>query len=168
MDTSLIALAMASLLSGSPSATPAVWRSDYHAARDEAARLNKPLAVVIGTGENGWQKIAKDEFARPVTAAFRPYVCVYINLDTRTGRRLAEEFELDDGPAMVLSDRGGDRQAFRRFGSLPEAELRRVLDRFSDPDRVVRETERSGLRLVTPPPVPPPAFTPASLNQCLT
>lgn len=166
MYTSMLGLALATALC-SPASTPSPnWHSDYSLARSEAGRAAKPLAVFIASGENGWERLLDEGKFTPATfqALRAGYVCVFVNTDTKPGRKLADQFEFADGPALVLSDRGGDHQAYRRHGAMPEGEFRRVLAKFADGERVAQTTETSGLR----PAAPPPAFTPATLNYCPT
>ena len=141
MYTSILLFA----LTAAPAAdlsTPS-WSTDYFAASKQSARARKPLAVVLGSGEAGWDKLDRDgkltEEAKGLLAS--KYVCVYVNTDTAEGKRLAKAFEMPNGRGIVISDRTGDVQAFRHEGNLSSRELARSLERYADPDRPVRVTE---------------------------
>ena len=143
MYTSILMLA----LSVTPSADPTApsWYTDYGTASRQSAAAKKPLAVILGTGESGWEKL--DREGRLTTEAkgllSDKYVCVYVNTETPSGQRLAKAFEMPNGRGIVISDRTGDVQAFRHQGDLNNRDLVRYLERYSDPDRAVRTTESS-------------------------
>jgi hypothetical protein len=167
MYTSMLGLALAVALC-SPDSLPApTWHTDYALARKEATRLEKPLAVIVAAGEKGWEQLTSDgRLTGAALVALRSqYVCVYVNTATKAGRKLADDFAFADGPALVLSDRGGDNQAYRRYGALADGELRRVLAKYAESERVAQATEWSGLRPAAP---LQPVFTPATLNHCPT
>jgi len=167
MYTSMLGLALAAALCSSETTPAPTWHTDYALARKEAARLERPLAVIVAAGEKGWEQLPADgRLSQTTLLALRShYVCVYVNTETKAGRKLADDFQFAEGPALVLSDRGGENQAYRRLGALADGELRRVLVKYSESDRVAQATETSGLR---PAPPPQPVFTPATLNYCPT
>jgi hypothetical protein len=141
--TSLVLLA----LTGSASAIDAVpnpsWNRDYAMARKQGENEKKPLVVVVGSGQDGWNKLAQDgslsDEAKKILTS--DYVCFYIDTATEEGKRQARDFEISDALGIVISDRTGNRQAFRHEGDLANRDLSRYLRRFADPDRVVRVTE---------------------------
>jgi len=141
MYTSILLLA----LSAAPAAdlTTPSWSTDYFSASKQSATAKKPLAVVLGTGEAGWEKLDRDgkltDEAKGLLAS--KYVCVYLNTDTPEGKRFAKAFEMPDGRGIVISDRAGDVQAFRHEGDLSSRELARNLERYAETDRPVRVTE---------------------------
>jgi hypothetical protein len=112
----------------------------YRQAKDIAAQAQKPLVVVIGSGSAGWDDVVamEDDTATAVRANF---VCCYIDKNTERGAQLAREFEMVDTTGVVMSDRTGELQAFRRTGKMESAELHRAALRYSDPAFVVRTTE---------------------------
>ena len=169
MYTSMIALVTTTLLGSAPSATVPLWQSDYGQALSEAGRVRKPLVVAIGHGANGWDKVVADAFSEPTIVALRSeFVCLYVDTDTPAGQKLADQLQLSTGPALVITDRTGQLQAYKRSGALPDVEVRRVLFRFADPDQVVRTTETSGVRPAAPAPAATSYYTPATLNYCPT
>lgn len=158
MFASLFALAMAHALGAKPEAMPA-WDTDYRHAKALAAKEQKPLAVVIGNGSAGWDKlVANGNFMAATTAELRSaYVWVYLDMEQETGKKLATSFELTKGPAVVLSDRSGSVQAYRRVGAVEGPELRKVLVSYAETDRVVSRTEETG---EIAPPVYQPVYNP--------
>ena len=99
------------------------------------------MAVVIGRGPSDWDAVTRDGKLDTSVAEVlgASYVCVYVDTTTDRGRMLADAFEMKSG--LVLSDRTGEKQAFRHEGTLSNGDLARVLQRYSAPDRVVTRTE---------------------------
>src|SRR5436309_2264194 len=122
------------LLSVPGAADTPTWSTDYQAARKESATTGKPLAVFLGTGKAGYEKLARDggelsaECRRHLASH---YVCVYVDTSTESGKRLADALEMPGGQGLVLSDRTGAVQAFRHEGSLTNAEMSAYLERYS-------------------------------------
>jgi hypothetical protein len=143
MYTSILLLALSGATPAMTTADGPSWQQDYSAARRRAAREKKPLAVFLAPGKGSWDKIGRDgglgEEARRLLA--QNYVCVHVDTGKTEGQRLAEAFEMPEGLGIVVSDRTGDLQAFRHEGDLANRDLARYLQRYADPDRVVRATE---------------------------
>ena len=138
MYTSFLVLA----LTGSVAADAAnpTWQNDYVAARSQVQREGKPLAVFIGSGESGWEKVsALSNEVKQVLA--NKYICVYVDSKIDEGKRLADAFEMPGGLGIVISDKTGDLQAFRHEGNLSNEALTTYLVRYSDPNRVVQTTD---------------------------
>ncbi len=131
------------LLSVPGAADTPTWSTDYQAARKESATTGKPLAVFLGTGKAGYEKLARDggelsaECRRHLASH---YVCVYVDTSTESGKRLAEEFEMPGGQGIIVSDRTGAVQAFRHEGRLSNADLGAYLERYAG-ERTVTTTE---------------------------
>jgi hypothetical protein len=126
MYTSIVLVAM--LGPGGTSEAPASkspsWLGSYSTARKMSRLEQKPLAVFIGAGRDGFGQVCKGQAlpaeAREVLAA--NYVCVYLDTETPPGRKLATEFEMGAGPGLVLSS-DGENQTFRHTGQLTRADL---------------------------------------------
>jgi hypothetical protein len=115
-----ICLLAASVLSGADLVSPS-WHTDYYRARQLSASEQRPLAVVLGSGRGGWEQLNLDETARRLLADH--YVPVYIDTSTPEGGALTAAFDIRSGQGLVLSDRGGERQAFWHEGPLSSADL---------------------------------------------
>ncbi len=141
MYTSVTVLALSSVLALSGAEGPS-WSKDYAAARKQAANAGKPVAVFFGSGPAGYEKVARDGGFNAATlkALADNYVCCYVDVSTPAGQALAKAFEISKGVGLVLSDRTGKLQAFSCDGDLSVADLRRCLERFADPNLVVRTT----------------------------
>jgi len=141
MYTSMLLLA----LTGTPAADAdgLAWQSDYSAAKKQAQTDKKPMAVFIGSGQDGYQKLSKDGKLGKVVEQIltNNYIPVYIDSTTPAGKKLAQDFELTSGSGLVLSDRGGEMMAFYNEGSLTRADMLRYLEKYADPNVVVRGTE---------------------------
>jgi hypothetical protein len=144
MHTSLGLVALAVfLLAPSPAQVPS-WQPSYDHARLEGKKTGKPVAVIIGSGKQGYDSLTDEgrlsRTTRKVLAAH--YVPVYVNVDTPEGHRLAEAFGVTEGTGLVLSDRTGELQAFYHDGTLSNEDLRYYLRRYANPHLVVRTTEQ--------------------------
>jgi hypothetical protein len=101
------------------------------------------LAVVFGSGQEGWAKMVRTEDSRLLLA--EQYVCVYVDTATDAGKTLAQKFGITNPMGVVLSDRSGDVQAYWHEGDLADASLTRSLRKFGDPTLKVTTTEREGV-----------------------
>jgi hypothetical protein len=139
---SMITLALAALIAA-PGVEAPVWHKDYAGALKVGKETGKPLAVFIGNGSTGWQKIARegtiDSEAAKVLS--EKYVCLYLDLTQESEKQVAESFQVHASPALIISSHGGQFQAFRHEGELGQTELKSDLNRFSDPQRPVLTTE---------------------------
>lgn len=143
MSNSLALLALSGLLPFNTGTEKPAWLADYAAARQIGRATQKPLVVVIGSGQEGWEKMSQEgKLGKEVNRALAGnYVCVYVDTADPWGQRLAAAFAMNQGPGLVISDRSGDVQAFSHQGTLTEANLADRLRRHADPQRVVRQTE---------------------------
>jgi hypothetical protein len=142
MYTSALLVALNGLFALSVVGEP-LWQTDYGTARRLVREGGKPLAVFIGSGKAGWNQLASEgqlskESRRLLSDQ---YVCLYIDVSRPEGRRLAGTFELADSPSLVISDQTGKLQAFRHEGDLADEQLLRNLQKYADPELVVRATE---------------------------
>jgi thioredoxin 1 len=133
------------LLGGSASANiPDLpnWQNDYGLARARAGDIHKPLAVFIGSGKEGWSKVAREgDLDQQVSRLLaQHYVCVYVDKQTDAGKELADAFEVV-ATGLVISDRSGGVEAFHHSGALSRTDLAKALEKYSDPDRQVKTTE---------------------------
>src|SRR5205823_3854512 len=131
------------LLSVPGAADTPTWSTNYQAARQEGATTGKPLAVFLGTGKTGYEKLVRD--GGELSAATRRhmvshYICAYADTSTESGKRLAEAFEMPGGQGIILSDRTGTVQAFRHEGTLSNADLSAYLERYAG-ERAISTTE---------------------------
>jgi hypothetical protein len=142
MYTSMMVLALSTLNASVASESP-TWRTDYAAARKEAAATQKPMAVFVGSGSKGWEKLSQKGHltAAAQKALASAYIPVYVNNATAEGKRLAAALELPAGLGIVISDSTGQLQAFYHEGNLADTALQRYLQKFSDPQRPVLTTE---------------------------
>ena len=108
------------------------WRKDYVAARSLGRQENKALAVFIGSGQQGAEKVCLESKLTPAVRKLLAdhYVCVYVDAGEARCKRLAEDFEITQG--LVLSTRDGESQAFRQDGRISSKDLEAALRRFSN------------------------------------
>ena len=140
MYQSWLLLALAGI--GAGASGDVAWQTDYGVARKAAAKEQKPLVVVIGSGVTGYNELTRegvlqDEARRLLT---NQYVCLYLDTLTPAGSRQARAFHVGD-LGIVISDRSGALQAFRHEGDLSNRALVTYLQRYADPTRVLQTTE---------------------------
>lgn len=144
MNTSLALVALAYVTQAAfiPEKTPRL-QTDYGLAAKQGQKEGKPLAVFVGNGSGGWEKLCKDgKLGKEAKDyLFANYVCLYVDTTDRSGQELARAFKIHDGPGLVISDRTGELQAFRHAGTLSATDVERYLRRYADPKRVVQTTE---------------------------
>ena len=118
------------------------WVKDYPTARRQSAENNKPIAVFLGEGGNGYNKVVQGGLNEQTRRLLKDnYICCYVDTSTEKGRRLAEQFEMPGGQGVVLSSRDGQLQAFSHAGELTNAQLDERLQRYADRRVAVNTTE---------------------------
>src|SRR5690554_2874833 len=119
MYTSVSVLALTGFLFIPTPVEPQRWHNDYQEARAVARQQHKPLAVVVGAGAQGYEKLTGNgKLAPAVTKLLEDeYVCVYVDTSSPTGKKLADALEISRGAGIVLSDRDGKVQAFHHNGT---------------------------------------------------
>ncbi len=142
MYTSMLLLALIAAPAADADDGP-TWMSDYSAAVTKADADKKPLAVFVGSGQEGYMKLSRDgKLGKAVDQLLaKSYVPVYIDSTTPKGQKMAKALELTNGLGLVLSDRTGNTMAFYHEGDLARADLLRYLNKYADPDLVVERTE---------------------------
>lgn len=119
------------------------WHHNYRAAHEIGISKQKPLAMFVASGKEGWKKILADgAFDTKVQHILAEnYVAVFIDRDTTEGQKTVAAFGLSNQPALIISNRAGDLQAFRHEGTLTETDLTVCLNRYSSASYVVTTTE---------------------------
>jgi hypothetical protein len=138
MYTAMAVVALTlSVTSGKISPTPA-WLDDYQVARARVADAGKPMAIVIGSGQAGWQTVVRDGGFDPTVAQLLAdkFVCLYADTTTAKGRQLSDALQVRQG--VVISDKTGRSQAFSASGTMSRADLASALARYADQTEVVR------------------------------
>lgn len=143
MYTSILLVALTGIAPNADGPKAPKWSLDYAAASKQAADAKKPLLVVLAPGEGGYQKLGHEGAlgAEAEGLLAEKYVCVHIDTNSAKGKELAQAFAIPDGLGIVISDRTGEKQAFRHEGDLNREVLVSYLTRYSDPNHVFVETE---------------------------
>jgi hypothetical protein len=136
----IIALAT-SLLASTPDGL--TWHTDYGKALSACQAAKKPMAVVVGMGIGGFNKLVKEGklSEEAMKLLEQDYICCYIDASTPEGEKLASDLALSQSVGVVLSDRTGSLQAFYHKGDLASNDLVRFLKRCAEPNRNVNTTE---------------------------
>jgi hypothetical protein len=144
LSTSLAAVLLSGVSAVSTAGQPA-WQTDYAIAVTQAAELKRPIAVFIAHGGAGYARVvAEGGLTTDDTRRLRQsYVCLYVNTDTASGKKLAEAFEMTEG--LVISGKAGEKQALRHEGKVPQADLSKYLTRYAEQSGVVATTETPGV-----------------------
>jgi hypothetical protein len=142
MFTTTLVVALAGFVASTTLGSPR-WHADYRAAQKLGKEGSKPLAVFIGTGKDGWNRISQEgKLGKGIKELLeKDYICVYVDTEIQAGRELASAFEVPNGIGLVISDHSGRYQAFSHQGDLPNEQLLHYLSRYADRNRVVRTTE---------------------------
>jgi len=161
MYTSILMLALSSSFGHTGAELPSPrWLEDYTAASRQGAAEQKPLAVFVGSGEAGWERLSRDgKLGKEAKSLLSErYVCLYIDTGTLEGKKLARAFAISQGVGLVISDRTGETQAFHHEGDLKADDLDYYLKRYADPSFVVRTTETNPPERATVPAYRAPSF----------
>jgi hypothetical protein len=142
MYTYMAVVALATSVSSANLSTNPTWYNDYSQAHHRLAAVKKPMAVFVGSGQDGWKNVIRDGGLEPAVNKLlaEKFVCVYIDTNTAAGKKLAEQFEVASR-GLIISDRAGTAQAYSLSGTLTKAELEKTLTKYSETDKDVRTTE---------------------------
>ena len=146
MYTSVVFFALSGLLVATSAPGEPTWLNEYGKARQKGEKEQKPLAVFIGSGKTGWGQVSREGRLDPEIKKLLVdhFVCLYVNTDEASGKRLASAFELQ-GPGVVISTHTGQQQAFRHEGHLENQDLARYLRRYADPGLDLQYTETAAV-----------------------
>jgi hypothetical protein len=163
MCTSLLLIALSGVITPATLDRPQ-W-VDYGAALGRSEQENKPIAVVIGNGEKGWEQLSQEgKFNDAIQKRLaRDFVCAYV--DAREDEELAAAFRMR-GRGLVISNAGGQVQAFRHQGDLANEDIDGYLARYSDPSQTIYRTEDTRVRTYYD--APASSSAPAAAPVCRT
>jgi hypothetical protein len=140
MYSSIALLAMILPVANEPSVS---WQNNYRIAKAAAVSKQKPLALFLAPGKDGWKKLLSEgAFSAEIQRLLAEnYVAVFIDQDSDYGKKITELFGVEGQTALFISSRDGDLQAFRHDGTLSESDLAVALNRYSAATHVVVTTE---------------------------
>src|SRR5438034_11726891 len=105
MYTSTVLVALVGLSAAPSDVGAPTWLHDYSQARKQGREEKKALAVFIGSGRQGHQKLSEEgklsAEAQWLLAAH--YVCVYLDTDSKEGKRLADARQVTWPSDLVVS-----------------------------------------------------------------
>lgn len=119
MFTSMMALVLAAQVQATGAEIS--WTQDYKQAQKEAQSQKKPLAVVLASGDQGYTQLGLSKEAMDQLGA--DYICVYLDTANPKNKDLVTAFELPGGKGIVLSDRTGMYENYRREGMLSATDM---------------------------------------------
>lgn len=149
-------------------------QTDYRKALTISASEQKPVAVFIARGSDGYAKLVSEGTlgSEATDALKQKYVPIYVNTATDTGVALARSFGMSEG--LVISNRTGSVQALRHEGTVSQTELSGYLKRFTETSWVATTEQHAAgqvgiaaapVAVAAPVYAPAPAVTPASYFQ---
>jgi hypothetical protein len=110
-----------------------LWQQNYTEAQRIAAQDNKAVAVFLTKGEGGLSDLIQGGLSLQAQELLKSkFAAVMVDSTTPEGQRLAKAFQMPAGRGLILSDRGGNLQAFWFQGSLSGQELLRNLERYGN------------------------------------
>jgi len=150
MFAATLTIALAGVMASTGLNSPS-WHADYGSAQKLGREEHKPLAVFVGSGKEGWNRVIRDGLpGKDLTQLLaETYICVYIDTTLEAGKQLAAEFEIPQGPGLIVSDHTGKVQAFHHRGDLSSDQLLSYLRRYADPERVVQTTETNPIQRIS-------------------
>src|SRR5207244_601320 len=95
MYTSLLYLALAAAAPPGEKTSPD-WVTAYGQAQRLGQSSNKPLAVFMAPGKDGWKKLSTDEKlnAEALKELADGYVCCFLDTTTEDGKKWAKAFDM--------------------------------------------------------------------------
>ena len=159
--TTMAAVTMTGLLASGAFIPGPTWVADYGVALRQAAEQGKPVAVFIADGSKGFAQVLPAGALTPESTKLLndKYVTVFVDTTTEAGKATAKVFELKEG--LVISNRGGAKQALRHNGAVTAESINAYLPRFANVDTVT--TTESNIRVSYSSPIgtsPAPAAAP--------
>jgi hypothetical protein len=142
MYTIMAVVALTTGISTAKLSPAPTWLNDYQIAQRRVTEAGKPMAVFVGSGQEGWGKVVRDGAIDPAVTKLlaEKYVCLYVDTETTSGRALAGMFQVANR-ALIISDRTGGSQAYSLSGTLTRAELVQTLEKYADTGKEFRSTE---------------------------
>jgi hypothetical protein len=133
----LIVLSLGAALAGleGDADAPSLQFDSYTRAWHAAAEVHRPMLVILNPATEqvsasepiSVEKLRdKEEFARLLDS----YVIAEIDTGTEHGRRVHELFGSKPLPRVIVIDKQQKTQVFRTSSPLPDAELKKVLERY--------------------------------------
>lgn len=134
MHTSLLLVALLTPAQSADSPGDALrWQPNYAAAKVAGRDQGKPLAVFLGSGSNGWQKLTAEGMSAEARKTLADnYVCCYVDVSEPQNASLARALRMENGPGLVLSTRDGTSQAFWHNGVMSAGDLDNSLRRHAN------------------------------------
>lgn len=141
--TTMAALTMTGLLSTGAYIPGPTWVSDYSTALRQASEQGKPVAVFIGNGSEGFKHVLPNGALNSESTKILndKYVTLFVDTSTEQGQATAKAFDLKEG--LVISDKGGAKQALRHDGAVTPENLNKYISRYSE-TTTVSTTETGG------------------------
>lgn len=129
----IVVLGMALSLSAAEATESKTWATDYSSALAEVQRTDKPLFIVFdgGSSVTGQMVAGGSYMSEQVEQALSAdYVRMFVDTETEAGQQLAAKFAADSLPRVVVIDRSGEWQVYRRSGTHSPDQVLSVLTQF--------------------------------------
>ena len=108
------------------------WNTDYAHAIKYVRNLDRPLVIVFDIASEGsdLDQSAVFQHEKLDKGLADDYVRLFVDLQTESGRQLAADFGVIEYPRLVVVDRSGEWQVYRRSGFHSVDELQTVLSKY--------------------------------------
>jgi len=109
------------------------WNTDFAHAIRYVRNLDKPLVILFDISSldtEEWDQSAVFQHEKLDKTLADEYVRLFVSLETERRRLLAASFGVTEYPRLVVIDRSGDWQVYRRSGYHSVDELQSVLTRY--------------------------------------
>ena len=109
------------------------WHVNYASALEDVRRTDRPLFVVFETGSTSLERVMgvrpylNDRVEEALAA---DYVRMLVDVETDSGRALADQFGATELPRVVVVDRSGNWQVYRKSGVHSPDQVLSVLTRY--------------------------------------
>ncbi len=119
------------------------WLTNYQMARTISADQKKPLVVIVGKGESGWDQVIQDGKLdmNLMQKMARSYVYLYIDSTSEQGAKLAKGLDVHQSNGLIITNRSGDLQAFYHDGQIKQSQMENLLDKYQDIAQVITTTD---------------------------
>jgi thioredoxin-related protein len=146
--TALLVLAALPGVGGSASAQDVKWRTDYTAARKEAAETGRPLLLDFGTESCFWcKKLDSTTFRDPKVVKLLNERFIPVKIDAQKYQQLAAALKIEGYPTLILATADG-KVIDRHSGYIDATEFTALLNKVPAP-----------VASKAPPPAPPKPLT---------
>jgi thioredoxin-related protein len=140
------------------------WESSYAKAIQDVQRTDKPLFIVFDKGSSSFRNMVHENpfLSEQVEEALSAdYLRMFVDTETEAGKKLAGQFEADELPRIVVIDRSGEWQVYRKSGSPTSDQVQSVLAQYRR-SKITTSPSTTDTRFY------PPSSSSSTVTECRT